>query len=352
MRHQVKPFAFIQAAIFTIVALAGLLTQSARAQVPPQDDDDGSIVTLIAALIPVCKVPVVTSPTTPISQSDAVTLTATCSNNPTSYEWSLNGTVIAGQTGNVLKTTAPSNVGAAVYSVVASFGGLKSAPVSVSVNVASATPACSNFFLEQQPASDLNAYLLRVFCTKSPNYYYFFVGPTWTDAYNQTNGGRFLNSGRAPGQDVQTVANGDSLVPGPNTFARLYPGTYKFWMRSLGTNNEFSDPISFTATVGLTFAGATVDFIAPVNNAFIAAGNNQNLQVTLSGGNIQISRIEFYRQDLNGRNEVKLGEVAVNALSGTYQFLWTNVPLGTYNLHAKAFSTNGTASNEGVPNFV
>jgi RHS repeat-associated protein len=84
------------------------------------DDDDGGVATIISAVIPVCQAPIISPLVSgPVYATQTFTLTAACTKNPTTYIWSLNGVVIAGATSASIQVTIPAGITSAVYSVVA-----------------------------------------------------------------------------------------------------------------------------------------------------------------------------------------------------------------------------------------
>lgn len=72
---------------------------AASNSVTPEDDDD-SIVPLIAALIPVCQTPTITPRIygQPLYPGQPISLSVSCTLTPASYEWRANGVLIANAT--------------------------------------------------------------------------------------------------------------------------------------------------------------------------------------------------------------------------------------------------------------
>lgn len=91
------------------------------AQTPPPDDDDDFVVNMIAALIPQCQAPVLVGgiPGQPLVAGQMVTLSITCTLNPASYVWRVNGNIIAGATGATITSQVPSGTSSVVFSAVA-----------------------------------------------------------------------------------------------------------------------------------------------------------------------------------------------------------------------------------------
>ena len=125
----------------TAMALASslLLTASlTHAQPPPDDDDSFPFAAIMQALTPVCSA--LTAVPASVVPAGVVQLALTCTNAPTSYEWRLNGTVLAASptTLGALTTSAPAAAGPYTYSVIARNGNLPSLPATATINVTAA----------------------------------------------------------------------------------------------------------------------------------------------------------------------------------------------------------------------
>jgi RHS repeat-associated protein len=123
-----KKSGFVAASLFALSLLSSI---TAIAQTPPPGDDDGFIVSIVSALKPKCQTPTITPwvPGQPVYAGQNITLGVTCTLNPTSYEWRLNGVVIPNATSATLTLPVQSGISTAVYSVVA-IGKIRSSSVS------------------------------------------------------------------------------------------------------------------------------------------------------------------------------------------------------------------------------
>ncbi|QHT67168.1 T9SS type A sorting domain-containing protein [Rhodocytophaga rosea] len=84
----------------------------------------------------------------------------------------------------------------------------------------------------------------------------------------------------------------------------------------------------------------TVALTSPANNASFTAGNNITLTATASDADGTVSKVEFYQ------GTTKIGE----DLTSPYEFAWTNVAAGSYQLTAKAIDNVGDSSTSAVVN--
>lgn len=84
----------------------------------------------------------------------------------------------------------------------------------------------------------------------------------------------------------------------------------------------------------------SVSITEPAVNKIFAAGKDILIKANTTTGDLPVSKVEFY----NGTE--KLGE----ATTAPYQFTWTNVSVGNYNIHVKVVDSEGnTRESAAVP---
>ena len=130
-------------------------------------------VQVTAVQVPACSPTQV--PPGQVSPGTAVTLQSNCTNNPTSYSWTLNGAVVG--TGATLPLTAPNTT--TTYQVSATNAAGASPPQSITVQVAAIqVPTCA---AAQNPPGQVNVgtpITLTATCTNSPTSYSWTLGGT------------------------------------------------------------------------------------------------------------------------------------------------------------------------------
>ena len=122
---------------------------------------------VVNAATPVCSVS--QSPANPVAPGTKVTLTANCTNNPTSYSWSTGAT---SQSINVTPTQSTT------YTVTAHNTAGSSAPINANVVVNAATPVCSVSQIPLNPVSPGTTVTLTANCTNNPTAYSWSTGAT------------------------------------------------------------------------------------------------------------------------------------------------------------------------------
>lgn len=122
----------------------------------------------------------------------------------------------------------------------------------------------------------------------------------------------------------------DTSVPYSYTTSSLLVGSYNLTARVTDSNNRQGTSNTATITVNPT-APPTASLTSPSNNSTFIASANINLTATATpSSGTTIQRVDFY----NGTT--KIGE----DLSAPYEFTWTNVAAGSYNLKAIAINNN------------
>lgn len=143
--------------------------------------------------VPVCTLSA--SPSSLPYTGGSVSLSATCTGNPSSYQWKINGVVSPSSTTANLTHTAPANTGMSVvntlYSVTATNAVGTSTPVQFTVNQAAmSAPNCSIGISSTTLPYTGGALTATASCTGNPTSYDWYVGggfytstivPTWTD---------------------------------------------------------------------------------------------------------------------------------------------------------------------------
>src|SRR5262249_45363983 len=85
------------------------------------------------------------------------------------------------------------------------------------------------------------------------------------------------------------------------------------------------------ATLSSSNRPPTVSLLSPTNNSGFLASSNIFLQASAGDVGGSVSKVEFFQ------NGIKIGETNASP----YTITWTNVPLGTYVLTAKATDNGG-----------
>ncbi len=141
--------------------------------------------------------------------------------------------------------------------------------------------------------------------------------PTVTWSSNPSAGASFANANAASSTATFTAA-----------------GTYLLTLSAY--DGQLSGSGSLTVTVSAAGANQppSVSLSSPANGAYATAPAGIQLNATASDSDGSIAKVEFF----NGAT--KLGEDA----SAPYQFTWSNVPVGTYTITAKATDNLGATT--------
>lgn len=185
---------------------------------------------------PVCATAPTVSPSNTIAAGSTATLTASCTNGPTSYTWipsgsnSAGGPVVSGITTNTTGALTFAAAGTYSYTVTATNGsGTSSASPAVTITVtqpATAAPTCTG--VAQTAVTAGNSTTLTASCDQTPNSF------VWTP----TNGG-------------PAIANSTS-----NSVSAVFPtaGTFNYTVTAANSGFGPGSAFPFTVTVGAMVA--------------------------------------------------------------------------------------------------
>jgi gliding motility-associated-like protein len=138
------------------------------------------------------------------------------------------------------------------------------------------------------------------------------------DANGSVNKVEFFNGATKLGEDTSS--------PYSYSWTTVPAGTYKLTAKATDNQGGATTSLAITITVSRPNAMPTVNLTAPANNATFTAGSSITLTANAADANGSVNKVEFF----NGAT--KLGEDTASP----YNYLWTNVPAGTYKLTAKA----------------
>ena len=111
-------------------------------------------------------------------------------------------------------------------------------------------------------------------------------------------------------------------------------GTYTVTLSANDGQLTGTGSLTVTVLAAGTNQPPTVSLTAPANGAYATAPANLQLSAVASDSNGSVAKVEFF----NGAT--KLGE----DVSTPYQFTWSNVPVGTYTITAKATDNLGATT--------
>jgi len=114
-------------------------------------------------------------------------------------------------------------------------------------------------------------------------------------------------------------------------------GTYT--LTAIATDANNISTTSSSIRISVTPAPPSVSFISPANNSTFTAGSNISVVVTASVSNGTISTISLY----NGTALLTTS----NLSSSSFNYIWDNVPAGTYTL--KAIATDNHHHSTTIP---
>ena len=249
---------------FTAPSTPGTYTYSATVSTP---NNTGLVVSIPVTVIapPSCTVSASPAPGPdiggtlyPVEVGQQITFTATCTNNPTSYQWSAagEGTVTGGSPTFV--HTSPYGVGGHIVSLIATNGGGPSATVSTTVNFINAgTLQCQAGAQTPTSVAAGSQTSLSVACVNFGTALVGFGSVAWQDSQGAAVSGTTSNNGR-------TIS-----FAAPST-----PGSYTY--KATVTNPNGTAVVSFPLTVNATVA-------PPVCNITASAGSvSPGTSVTLT----------------------------------------------------------------------
>jgi gliding motility-associated-like protein len=156
-----------------------------------------------------------------------------------------------------------------------------------------------------------------------------------TDAGGSIAKVEFFNGTTKLGEDLTT----------PYSFNWTNAPTGAHKLTAKATDNQTN--VTTSAVINLTVAAGAVanvnpviSITAPSNNASIIAGENITVSVTATDAGGSITKVEFY----NGTT--KIGEDT----SGPFSFVWSDAPVGTHNITAKATDNLGASTTSAAIN--
>ncbi len=124
-------------------------------------------------------------------------------------------------------------------------------------------------------------------------------------------------------------------VSSPYTFdwSKTQTGTYTFTAKAYDNLNatKVSDLIKINVVDNFL---PTVKIVAPANDTSFVLTDPINITATAADSMGSISKVEFYSN----------GNLIGSAINSPYTFTWTNVPLGTYSIIAKAYDNQNANS--------
>ena len=131
----------------------------------------------------------------------------------------------------------------------------------------------------------------------------------------------------------------DATSPYSFVWNSVVAGNYELTAKA--TDNKNATTVSNKVNISVNAANAvpTVAITSPSNHSIFPTGTVVTFVVSASDGNGSITKVEFY----NGA--VKIGEDT----SSPYNFVWSNIPAGSYAITAKATDNdNAVATSEPV----
>ncbi|BFM42578.1 hypothetical protein CFS9_12190 [Flavobacterium sp. CFS9] len=130
-----------------------------------------------------------------------------------------------------------------------------------------------------------------------------------------------------------TLLSTDASSPYSFNWTGVPAGTYQLYAKAYDNLNAAA--VSSTITVVVGNQNPTVSIISPEDYAAIKSPASITIYATASDSDGSVSKVEFY----NGTT--LLGTSTTNP----YSYNWTNAPIGTYTITAKAYDNNGGTTN-------
>jgi gliding motility-associated-like protein len=133
-----------------------------------------------------------------------------------------------------------------------------------------------------------------------------------------------------------TVKLGEDLTsPYSFIWTNVQAGSYSLTMKATDNQNLSTTSTAINITVSASSTPPVVNLTSPANNTSSPAGSPITLTATATAAAGTITKVEFF----NG--STKLGE----DLTSPYSYVWTNPPVGTHSLGAKATNNNNLVGN-------
>ena len=130
----------------------------------------------------------------------------------------------------------------------------------------------------------------------------------------------------------------DTTSPYSFAWANAPSGTHSLTAKATDNQNTVTTSAAVTVTVNAPSVPPVVTLTGPAANASFASGTTITLTATATQTNGTITKVEFY----NGTT--KLGE----DLTAPYSFAWTNAPIGTHSLGARATDSKNLVGNSAL----
>jgi hypothetical protein len=135
-----------------------------------------------------------------------------------------------------------------------------------------------------------------------------------------------------------TLLNLDNASPYTYTWTGVSSGTYQLYATATDNQGAVSTSAVVNVTVYPPNQPPTVTMTSPVNNSTYTAPATLNLAATASDPDGSVASVRFYR-----------GSTLLNTDSASpYEYTWTNVSSGTYQLRAVAQDNQGATSTSTV----
>jgi gliding motility-associated-like protein len=130
----------------------------------------------------------------------------------------------------------------------------------------------------------------------------------------------------------------DTTNPYSFAWANAPSGTHSLTAKATDNQSAVTTSAAVTVKVNAPSVPPVVTLTGPAANASFAAGTTITLTATATPTNGTITKVEFY----NGTT--KLGE----DLTAPFSFAWTNAPIGTHSLGARATDSNNLVGNSAL----
>jgi N-acetylneuraminic acid mutarotase len=132
----------------------------------------------------------------------------------------------------------------------------------------------------------------------------------------------------------------DSNFPYSFSWDNVDAGTYNLIARAINDKGAISSSASVFIQVSESNIPPLVNITSPADGAKFLEGNEIIISAEASDEDGNILRVEFFN------NEEKIGEDSTSP----FQFTWTDVPPGNYNIKVRAFDNSGASSYSSVIN--
>ncbi|MCC6194932.1 MAG: hypothetical protein IT518_10740 [Burkholderiales bacterium] len=128
-----------------------------------------------------------------------------------------------------------------------------------------------------------------------------------------------------------TRLNTDSAAPYAFTWSNVAGGTYSLTAKATDDNGAVTTSTAITVKVN---APPTVALTAPANNTTVVAPVNVTISANASDAGGSVAKVQFFRD----------GTLLATDTTSPYSYAWSNVPIGTYVLTARATDNLGATT--------